>query len=132
MSQDDSRRYKRLTLNSQINATLVVLSGTNAQYKIEIAVALKDFSKSGAGVYMSEALPKGSLVRLSIDTINLPPLDGRVVYSGKISEADTAPLDMPYRIGIDFMPRDDEARENQLGTYEEVRRIFDFMDAQKK
>jgi hypothetical protein len=81
---------------------------------------MKDFSKSGMGVFAKILVPKQCMVRISIEGVECDPLEGRVVWAG---EDKNAPPGLPYRIGIDFMPRDDAARENQLETFRQVARL---------
>ena len=121
----DQRQYKRVALGAKLKATVTILGDHGRTETTQCAVTLKDFSKSGAGVYTLVSIPKQSLVTLSIEGINLPPLHGRVVHSGPAAAGndEEPPPGLPYRIGIDFMPKDDAARENQLETYKQINEL---------
>lgn len=122
MTDDNKRLYKRVALGAKLKATVVILGDHGRTETTQCAVTLKDFSKSGAGVYTMTPIPKQSLVTLAIEGVNLPPLHGRVVWTGSATAGndEEPPPGLPYRIGIDFMPKDDAARENQLETYQQI------------
>ncbi len=118
----DSRLYKRIELlSAKVQATLVVVTETGVQGAASAyLVPVKDFSKSGMGVYSKVLVPKQSLVKVSIEGVPCDPLEGRVVWAG---EDKNGPPGLPFCLGIDFMPRDDAARENQLETYRYVLKL---------
>jgi hypothetical protein len=86
-------------------------------------VPIKDFSKSGAGVYVKFKVEPGTQIRLSLEGLNFAPLEGKIIWCGSSSGDPQAPATHPYRLGIDFLPKDDPARENQLAVFQWVSKI---------
>jgi Tfp pilus assembly protein PilZ len=74
-------------------------------------------------VYTNTPFDLQTIVHLSINGVTLPPLEGRVVWCGPPGNDPDAPKGVQYRVGIDFMPKDDDARENQLATYQKMLEI---------
>ena len=118
---EDLRRYKRLdTLGVRLNATLAIVDGNEVWGCL---VPVKDFSKSGAGVYLKEEVDKGCLVRLSLEGLDYAPIEGKVVWISSSTGDPHAPASYPFRAGIDFAPKDDHSRENQLAVYGHVSKL---------
>ncbi|MBI3542385.1 MAG: PilZ domain-containing protein [Deltaproteobacteria bacterium] len=109
----DDRLYKRIEVTSfRVNATLAVVV---ANRTMGCLVPLKDVSKSGAGVYSKVKVDKETLVRLSLE--DFPPMEGKVVWCGSSTFDPGAPPTHPFRLGIEFTPKDDVAREVQIAIY---------------
>ena len=118
--RNDGRRYSRLSINSRLSCTLAVIDGAHVTGMV---TPFRDFSKSGAGLFTKIPVAAQTMVRISIEGCDLPPLEGRVIWCGKAASDATSPPGHQYCVGIDFMPRDDDARENQLLTYQFVQEL---------
>ncbi len=127
MSDKSLRRYSRVDLLSKIGGQLQVVAALGGVHQSKDAhkFFVKDFSKSGAGIFTNTLLPKHGFVLLNFDGLNKRPLEGRIMWSGPATAKDEPPESMQYRIGIDFMPKDDDARENQLEIYAFMARLAD-------
>jgi hypothetical protein len=111
----EDRRYKRLEIGThRLNATLAIITENKVTGCL---VPIKDYSKSGAGVYVKFKVDLNSNIRISLEGVEFAPVDGRVVWCGGTEGDPNAPATHPFRLGIDFTPKDDSARENQLKVY---------------
>lgn len=114
---------KRVELQShRLQATLAIIRGKTTSGTM---VPLKDISRTGAGVYTKFIVDVQTPVRLSIDGLNHPPLEGKVVWCGPAVGDPVAPPTHPYRVGIEFTPRDDAEREQVGKTFEAVSKLVE-------
>ena len=119
----DDRRYARLELTHQrLNATLAIVHDNKVAGCL---VPVKDFSKSGAGIYAKFSVDPQTLIRLSVEGFEGAPLEGRVVWCGPSATDPDAPPTHPFRLGIDFTPIDDSSRENQIAVYQFVSQLVE-------
>ncbi len=122
----DDRQQNRIEItNFRVNATLAIIVANKASGCV---VPMKDFSKSGAGLYSKVKIDKEALVRLSLEGLSLPPMDGKVVWCGSSAFDPGAPATHPFRIGIEFTPKDDTARETQIAIYRYVAKLAGLKD----
>lgn len=122
MEEDDKRRrFKRLdTSTRKLNATLAILEENKVTGCL---VPIKDFSKSGAGVYIKFRIEPNSSVKLSLEGVQFGPLHGKVVWCRLSNHDPQAPASHPFRAGIDFEIRDDAERENQNAIYDHISKM---------
>jgi hypothetical protein len=114
----EDRHHKRVDVTSHhVFGTLAISIAVNKT--MGCLVPIKDFSKSGAGVYSTVKVEKGAFVRLSIDGPghDVTPLDGKVIWCGSSVFDPGAPPTHPFRVGIEFTPKDDTDREAQIAMY---------------
>jgi hypothetical protein len=117
----DLRRFKRIEVTShRLNATLAIIEANRVTGCL---VPVKDFSKGGAGVYVKFQVPPHTEIRLSLEGLNFAPLEGRIIWCGPSGSDPSAPATHPFRLGIDFTPKDDPARENQLAVYKYITKL---------
>jgi len=117
----ENRRTGRISLNAlRLNATLAVIERNKA---MGCLVPVKDFSKSGAGIYSKIAIDANAVIRLSVEGLNFAPLDGKVVWACPSAGDPHAPPSYPYRIGIEFTPKDDADRDNQIALFEYLSKL---------
>lgn len=118
----EARLYRRLSLKSKFNGTLVILEGTHVSGCV---VPYRDFSKSGACVYLKKQLAPKKPIKLTIEGCEQAPLEGHIVWCRAIKNDSDAPAGYTFCAGIDFKPRDDEARDNQLDVYRFIKDKLD-------
>lgn len=114
----DDRQQKRIEVTThRVNATLAIII---ANRTMGCFVPLKDFSKTGVGVYSKVKVDKETLVRLSLEDLPFPPIEGKIVWCGSSAFDPGAPPTHPFRLGIIFTPKDDTSRETQLIIYRHI------------
>ncbi|MEW6057881.1 MAG: PilZ domain-containing protein [Bdellovibrionota bacterium] len=117
----EDRKHSRVELSSHpLKGHLALISGNQVTACL---ISLKDVSKSGAGVFAKFEVPVKTRVLLSIEGVSFPPLEGRIVWCSPTRGDPSAPLTHPFRLGIDFSPADDAARENQLAVYAYISKV---------
>lgn len=118
----EMRKHRRFDVTThKLNATIAVLKSNKVTGCL---VPLKDFSKSGAGVYIKFEVEKDSVVKLSLEGLPYDPLDARVVWCGSSAGDPQAPPTHPFRLGLEFAPSDDLARDNQSAIYNHLNRML--------
>lgn len=117
MANTEKRSYKRLDLTlHRLEATLAIIS--EGGQVTGCVVPLKDLSKSGAGIYLKTKLENGTFLRFAIQGMDqFKHLDAKVMWCTSAAGDPKAPATHPFRAGIDFKPKDDDDRENQLALY---------------
>lgn len=106
----------------RLTATLVLIDGS--RYSATI-VPLKDVSATGAGLYSKMAISPQTLVRLSIEGVDHPPIDGKVVWCGTSIHDAKAPTTHPYRVGIEFTPQNDFERTALAQMFVQVSKLVE-------
>lgn len=112
---------KRVELQAhRLQATLAIVRGNTVSGTM---VPLKDISKTGCGVYTKFPVDPQTQIRISIDGINHGPIEGKVVWCGPSIGDPIAPPTHPYRVGIEFTPKDDADRDLHLKIFEAVSKL---------
>lgn len=125
-SGPEDRKDGRIEVtNHRVNATLAVIL---ANRTMGCLVPLKDFSKTGVGLYSKVRVDQGTPIRLSIDGIESAPLEGRVVWCGSSAFDPSAPPSYEFRLGIEFTPKDDTAREVQMMIFRAIAKLAGVRD----
>lgn len=117
----NNRKARRVDLTRvRINATLALLHGNRATGFI---VSVRDFTALGAGVYSKIQVDASTPIRFSIQDLNHPAIDGRVIWCGSSSGDPGAIPTHPFRIGIQFVPAGEAARANQLAVFKHLAKL---------
>ncbi|MGE4233443.1 MAG: PilZ domain-containing protein [Bacteriovoracia bacterium] len=131
MAQTEKRQYGRLDLGARkLRATIAITDGANG-YEVTGDIAfVKDFSKSGVSCYIRQEAKAGSGVRITIEDFKHPPLEGRVAWCRSSEDDPFGSATHPYRIGVEFTPADDQARENQLQVWDFISKLATLVDTE--
>lgn len=140
---DETRRYHRLIIGGKLKGFIYFSNetsgpnysgnqggaqpdpnGTANLANVKIPVVFKDISKSGMGMFCASKYPLQKILRIVIEGCPFPALEGRIVWSGAVSPEENAPASMGFRLGVDFLPRDDEARDVQLSVYQFIANLM--------
>ncbi len=134
---DNKRRHSRIDVKGEFKATLYLVEDAPAVKNTPATTGIvKDYSKSGIGIFTVQPIALHKIVRIVIEQMKMggdgkalkphslgPALEGRVVWSTKAKPEEKAPDTHPYRLGIDFMPRDDAAQEWMLKLYKLIQEL---------
>jgi len=123
------RKHARIDLTvHRLQATLALIEENTITGCL---VPIKDFSKSGAGIYLKfEASPQ-THVRLSIEELNFNPLEGRIIWCAAVEGDSQVPTGFTHKAGIEFMPKDDTEKENQLLAFNTIQALSTFKSSSK-
>ena len=120
--KDDNRQLRRIEVTAyRLNATLAIVVGNRTSGCL---VPVKDFSRSGVGVYSKFRVTPQTVVRFSIEDSGAPPLEGKIVWCGPLTGDPHAPPGYSFRLGIEFTPKDDVDRENQIKLFDYAARVI--------
>jgi len=97
-----------------INATLAIILGNRT---MGFVVPVKDFSKTGIGLFSRMKVDPGTPVRLSVEGTDCAPIDGRVVWCGSSAFDQGMTPENPYRVGVEYQASDDAARDAQIAIF---------------
>lgn len=119
MANRDDRTYRRLDVTThRLQATLVII---NANRATACLVPVRDLSKTGIGLYTKFEVDHGTPVRIALE--DFKPADGKVVWCGPAAADPSALPTHPFRLGIEFAPKDDADRDNQLAMYHHISKL---------